>query len=98
MDETTNLNELVPGYYDMTCQERPGVLQYWEFTKDGKALQDGMERGTWTLLDGVVVIKHAWTGRGHIVLTFEDENTLVGENLWRGNRHLEHWNLVRVKP
>lgn len=94
---STDWRQLAIGHYDMTCSEIPNIYSYWELRADGKAIQDGKEQGNWEIMEDAVVIKYYNQEHGHTVLTFDDENTLLGENLWR-NGTLFTWSMKRVNP
>lgn len=91
------IKSLVPGHYDMTCAEKPELYTYWEFRPDGKAIQNDFEQGTWSVVDEVVVIAYHNKVHGHAVLTFDDDNTLLGENVWKNGKTFT-WTLKRVNP
>jgi len=94
MDELKNK---AVGHYDMTCAEVASLYSYWELKEDGKAIQDSREMGVWYILDDCVVIAYHKKGYGYAVLSFEDDNTLEGENLWR-NGKMFSWTWKRVNP
>lgn len=79
----------------MTCKEITDLYSYWEFKGDGKAIQDDKEMGTWSVADDVMVITYHNKEYGHTALTFEDENTLVGENVWQSGKTFT-WTLRRA--
>lgn len=85
----------VIGHFDMTCNEIGSLYSYWEFKEDGKAIQDDKEMGTWNVVDDVVVVIYSNKKYGHTALTFEDDNTLIGENVWQSKKTFS-WVLRRA--
>jgi hypothetical protein len=90
-----DIKSKVVGHFDMTCKEIESLYSYWEFKENGKAVQDNTEMGTWEVVDDVVVIKYDNKKYGHTALTFDDDNTLFGENVWPSGSTFS-WILRRV--
>lgn len=95
-ENITTIKDLAVGHYDMNCSEIQNLYTYWELRVDGKAYQNEKEQGTWAVVEDTVIITYYNKEHGHAVLTFEDDNTLVGENVWRGGKTFT-WTMRRVE-
>lgn len=61
------------------------IPYYWEFTDNNKFIERKLDHtqtnsGTWEMVDDMVVVKYDDAEIGYSVLSFEDENNIVGEN------------------
>lgn len=58
---------------------------YWEFADDNKFIEKKSDHtltnsGTWEIVDDMIVVKYDNPEIGYSVLSFDDENNIVGEN------------------
>ena len=74
-----SLTTKMVGKFNMFCQESATKNSIWEFTGDGRAIQDGKQMGQWRVADGKFIIKYRETLYNSAVLEFVG-NTLVGIN------------------
>ena len=95
-DEDTLLAAKVIGRFDMSCAEIPKLDSHWLFTKDGRAIQDGNDMGAWSVAGGKTIITFTDKQFGQAVLSFKNEDTLVGKNEHR-NGSVFNWVLKREK-
>lgn len=95
MDEELKAKAI--GHYDLTVAEVPDLYSYWEFRANGKAYQEEKEMGDWYIKEGCIVVAYNHKPYGFACLSFDDDNTLLGENLWRDGK-LFSWTCKRVKP
>lgn len=84
----------VVGRFDMACAEIPKLDSHWIFTKEGRAIQDGKDMGTWSVGGGKAIITFTNKKFGLAILSFKDENTLVGKNEHK-NGSVFNWVLKR---
>lgn len=62
-------------------------ISYWQFAENGSFSEtsgkanSSTNKGTWEIRDDLVILKYENEDIGHAVLSFEDENKLVGENM-----------------
>ncbi|QDS91093.1 hypothetical protein EC9_53130 [Rosistilla ulvae] len=54
----------------------------YQFTSDGKALKEGEELGAWTKQRDEFMVRFSDSKRGHVIIRFADESTILGTHFW----------------